>query len=212
MTVVGVVGDVRQDSPASHPGPELYMPLRQHPYASARIQIVVRTRVPPESLMGAVRVAVRETSPQVAVRFTTLQASVEDSIAAPRFRMVLVSVFAALALGLAAAGMYALMSYSATQRMPEFGLRVAMGARASDLARLVTGGAARLVVAGLALGLALAAASGRVLAAMLFAVRPLDLTSYAGVLALCAPLIVLAAVIPALRAARVDPVVALRES
>jgi putative ABC transport system permease protein len=211
MTIVGVVGDVRQDSPASGPGPELYMPLRQHPYAASRVQVVVATRVEPESLIAAVRQTVRATSPDVAVKFTTLRASVDESISAPRFRMALVSGFASLALLLAVAGMYAVMSYGTSRRTSEFGLRVALGAQASDVVRLVVAGAARLIAAGLVLGLLLAAATSRVIAAMLFGIAPLDRPAYAGVLLLCVPMVVLAAVVPALRAARVDPAIALRE-
>jgi len=211
MTIVGVVGDVRQASPASRPGPELYMPLRQHPYASSRVQVVVATNVEPNSLIDAVRQAVRATSPDVAVKFTTLQASVDESIAAPRFRMVLVSAFAGLALLLAVAGMYAVMSYGTSQRTPEFGLRLALGARAGDVVRLVVAGAARLVVVGLALGLVLAGATSRVIAAMLFGIPPMDPLAYGGVLLLSVPLVVLAAIVPAMRASRVDPMIALRE-
>jgi predicted permease len=212
MTIVGVVGDVRQASPASAPGPELYMPLRQHPYAATRVQVVIRTSVEAESLIGAVREAVRATSPEVAVKFTTLRASVADSIAAPRFRMVLVSAFASLALLLAVAGMYAVMSYGTSQRTSEFGLRLALGAKAGDVVRLVVAGAARLIAIGLALGLVMAAATSRVIAAMLFGIRPMDTAAYAGVLLLAVPMIVLAAIVPAMRAARVDPMIALRES
>jgi ABC-type antimicrobial peptide transport system permease subunit len=211
MTIVGVVGDVRQASPASTPGPELYMPLRQHPYTSSRLQVVVRTDVDPESLIPAVRDAVRATAPDVATKFTTLRASVDESIAAPRFRMVLVSAFATLALLLAVAGMYAVMSYRTSQRTSEFGLRMALGARTGEMVRLVLQGAAQMAVIGLAAGLALAAATGRVIATMLFGVQPLDAGAYAGVLLLSVPMILLAAMVPAIRAARVDPMVALRE-
>jgi len=202
---------VRQASPASGPGPELYMPLRQHPYASTRVQVVIRTSVEPESLIDAVRQAVRATSPDVAVKFTTLQDSVDQSIAAPRFRMALVSAFASLALLLAVAGMYAVMSYATSQRTPEFGLRLALGAKAGDVVRLVVAGAARLIAVGLALGLVMAAAASRVIAAMLFGIRPMDTPAYAGVLLLSVPMIVLAAIVPAMRAARIDPMIALRE-
>ena len=148
--------------------------------------------------------------PDVAVKFTTLQASLDDSVSAPRFRMVLVSVFAAIALLLAMAGMYALLSYGISQRTSEFGLRVALGASARDVVRLVIAGAARLVVIGLALGLALAAATSKVVSSMLFGIRPVDATAYAAVLLLSVPMIVLAALVPALRAARVDPMAALK--
>jgi putative ABC transport system permease protein len=211
MTIVGVVGDVRQASPASAPGPELYMPLRQHPYAATRVQIAVRTSVDPGSLIGPVREVVRAASPEVATKFTTMEASVSESIAAPRFRMVLVSVFAALALLLAVAGMYAVMSYVTAQRTSEFGLRVALGARSADVVTLVLRGAARLVAIGAALGLLLALATSRVITSMLFGVQPMDARAYAGVLALAIPFVVLAAMVPALRASRVDPMTALRE-
>ena len=211
MTIVGVVGDVRQASPASRPGPELYMPLRQHPYAASRVQMVIRTSAPPESLIGAVRQTVRALGPEVALKFTTLETSVGDSIAAPRFRMVLVSTFATLALMLAVAGMYAVMSYVTSQRTSEFGLRVALGARAGDVIRLVLGGAARLVAIGVVLGLVLALATSRIITTMLFGITPMDTQAYAGVLVVALPLVTLAALVPALRAARVDPMTALRE-
>jgi ABC-type antimicrobial peptide transport system permease subunit len=167
--------------------------------------------VEPESLIGPVRAVVRAASPEVATKFTTMEASVGDSIAAPRFRMVLVSVFATLALLLAVAGMYAVMSYVTAQRTSEFGLRVALGARAADVVTLVLRGAARLVAIGAATGLLLALATSRVITAMLFGVQPMDARAYAGVLLLAIPFVVLAAIVPALRASRVDPMIALRE-
>jgi putative ABC transport system permease protein len=145
------------------------------------------------------------------VKFTTLRDSVDQSIAAPRFRMILVSIFASLALLLAVGGMYALMSYGTSQRTTEFGLGVALGARALDVVRPVVSGAGRLVSLGLALGLFLAFATSRVITSMLFGITPLDTAAYTGVLLFSVPLILLAAVVPALRAARVDPMVALRE-
>jgi predicted permease len=212
MTIVGVVGDVRQSSPASSPGPELYMPLRQHPFTSTRLQLVVRSSADPESLIGSVRQTLRAAAPDVAVRFTTLETSVDGSIAGPRFRMALVSGFAALALLLAASGMYAVMSYVTSQRTSEFGLRAALGARTLALVRLVLGSAARLATAGVLLGIALALLTGRVLSAMLFGVTPFDTATYGAVLLLALPVVLLAAAVPAVRAARVDPMVALRES
>jgi predicted permease len=211
MTIVGVVGDVRQASPASPPGPGLYMPLRQHPYAASNVQMVIRTSVQPESLIRAVRQTVRSMNPEVAMKFTTLETSVNDSIAAPRFRTALVSTFATLALMLAIAGMYAVMSYVTSQRTSEFGLRVALGAKAGDVVRLVLRGAARLVAIGIALGLVLALATGRLITTMLFGITPMDTQVYAGALLVALPLVFLAAIAPAIRAARVDPMIALRE-
>jgi putative ABC transport system permease protein len=211
MAIVGVVGDVRQASPASQPGPELYMPLRQHPYSANEVQIVVRTNVAPELSIEAVRQTVRSMNPEVAMKFTTMDASVIDSIAAPRFRMVLVSAFASLALLLAVAGMYGVMSYVTAQRTSEFGLRLALGAEGADVVRLVLAGAAPLVAIGIALGLTLGLATSRIMAAMLFGIATTDLTTYAGVLLTTIPLVMLAAVIPARRAARLAPTIALRE-
>jgi len=211
MTIVGVVGDVRQSSPAASPAPELYMPVRQHPFPATRLQLVVRTSADPESLIGAVQQTLRAAAPEVAVRFTTLESSVDGSIAGPRFRMALVSTFAALALLLAAAGMYSVMSYVTSQRTSEFGLRVALGAHTGALVRLVLGSAARLAAAGVLAGIGLALLTSRILSAMLFGITPFDTGTYGAVLLLALPVVLLAAALPALRAARVDPMVALRD-
>ena len=210
MTIVGVVGDVRQDSPASPPVPQLYMPLRQHPYAASRVQLVVRTSGDAEGLTGTVRQVVRALEPEAALKFTTLEASVDGSIASHRFRAGLVSAFALFAVLLAVAGMYAVMSYVTTLRTSEFGLRMALGARARDVVRLVLRGAAALVAAGVLAGTALALATGRVVGNLLFGIRPLDAPAYAGVLLMAVPLVLLGALLPALRAARVEPISALR--
>jgi predicted permease len=209
-TIVGVVSDVRQYSPASAPEPQIYMPLRQHPYAANEVQIVLRTGGNPESLIPIVRETVRSVSPAIATKFTTMEASVSDSIAAPRFRTVLVSTFAAIALLLAAAGMYAMMSYTTAQRSSEFAVRLALGAEAKGIVRLVIGGAARLVVTGIGLGLVLAVATNRIIATMLFGVNTHDVSTYAGVLLAMIPVILIAAAVPAVRAARVNPIGALR--
>jgi predicted permease len=210
MTIVGVVGDVRQESPASPPAPELYMPLRQHPYAGNEAQVVVRTRIPPEAFVPTLRELVRGTSRDVAMKFTTLADSVNDSIARQRFRASLVSAFAGLALALALTGIYAVMSYTIAQRTAEFGLRVAMGARSIDVVRLVLADAGRLTLAGVTCGFVLAATTTRFVAASLFGVTQADAVTYVLVMLLGIPLVGIAAAVPALRAARVDPLIALR--
>ncbi|HXY41000.1 MAG TPA: ADOP family duplicated permease, partial [Vicinamibacteria bacterium] len=211
MTVVGVVGDVRQDSPASSPVPQLYMPLRQHPYAANEVQVVVRTSVRPQTLVGAVREAVRSMDPEVATKFTTLEASVADSVAAPRFRTTLASAFASLALLLAFAGTYAVMSYLTAQRTAEFGLRLAIGARGVDVVTLVLRGALPLLAAGAGLGLLLALASATAMRSLLYGVPAVDLMTYGAVLVTALPLVALAAALPAVRAVRLGPMLALRE-
>lgn len=209
-TIVGVVGDVRQYSPASVPEAQLYLPLRQHPFAANEVQIVLRTGKPPDSLIPGVRAAVRSVSPDIATKFTTMEDSVGDSIAAPRFRTALVSAFAAIALLLAAAGMYAVMSYTTAQRLPEFAVRLALGAGFRGIIGLVLGGAGRLALIGVGAGLLLTVATNRVIAAMLFGIQTRDFLTYAGVLLAVLPVVTIAAALPAVRAARVDPATALR--
>lgn len=211
MTVVGVVGDVRQNSPASPPEPELYMPLQQHPYLANELQVVIRTALDPASLTNAVRREVRAMNPETAMKFTTMDAMVAGSISKPRFRLFLISAFAGLALVLALVGVYGVMSFVITQRTSEFGLRVALGAKPSDVVALVLRGALRLAVIGLAIGLLLSLAAGRAMASMLFELKPTDAVTYIAVLLAVTPVILLAAAIPAWRAASIDPVTALRQ-
>ena len=211
MTIVGVVGDVRQSSPASAPEPEMYMPLEQHPYFANELQVVIQTALDPTSLTGAVRREVRAMNPETAMKFTTMDAMVAGSISKPRFRMFLISAFAGLALILALVGVYGVMSFVITQRTSEFGLRVAMGAKPADVVGLVLRGALRLAAIGLAIGLLLSLAASRVMASMLFALKPTDAVTYVAVLIAVTPVILLAAAIPAWRAARIDPVTALRQ-
>ena len=210
MTIVGVVGDVRQSSPSAQPEEELYMPLRQHPYMANDEEIVVRTSGDPEGFIPAVQGAIRDVDPEIAMRFTTMNALVSDSIGAERFRAVLAGIFSGIALLLALSGMYAVMSYVTTQRTAEFGLRAALGAQPGNILRLVLGGAVRLAAAGLVAGLLLSFVCARFLAAMLFGVKAMDAATYGLVIAIVIPVILIAAVVPAWRAARVDPMKALR--
>jgi predicted permease len=210
MTIVGVVADVRQDSPASPPGPTLYMPLLQHPFLANEIHVVMRTAVSPNALIEAVRSRVRALSPETATRFTTMQAMVADSIATPRLRTLLVGLFAALALLLAMTGMYGVMSYTTTQRIAEFGVRMALGASPRDVLMLVLGRAAQMALAGVAIGAAIAFSAARVMTSLLFGLRATDALTYAGVMTAVTPIVVLAAAIPAWRASRADPMLALR--
>jgi len=210
MTIVGVVADTRQDSPASSPGPTLYMPLLQYPYHANELQVVMRSAVSPTSLIETVRGKMRSLNPEVAVRFTTLEAMVSNSIATPRLRLTLVALFAGLALLLAMAGMYGVMTYITIERIPEFGVRVALGASPRSVLALVLRRAAELALLGVAVGVALAFSAARVMTTMLFGLKTTDAVTYAGVLLAVTPIVVLAAAIPAWRAARADPAAALR--
>ncbi|HYL74889.1 MAG TPA: ABC transporter permease [Bryobacteraceae bacterium] len=211
MTIIGVVGDVRQDSPALVPGPNLYMPLKQHPYRGNEVQVVVRASVDPGSLTAPIRERVRAVNPEIAMKFTTMKTMVSDSIAQPRFRTLLISGFAGLALVLAMVGVYGVMSYVITQRTSEFGLRVALGARPADVVGLVLGRTLRLAGVGLAIGLALSLALSRVMTTMVFGLKTTDAVTYALVLLAVTPVILAASAIPAWRATRIDPLAALRE-
>jgi ABC-type antimicrobial peptide transport system permease subunit len=187
------------------------MPLKQHPYFANEVQVVLRANVPPESLIAAVRQRVRVMNPEIAMKFTSMDTMLNDSIARPRLRVFLISVFAGLALLLAMAGIYGVMNYVVAQRRSEFGLRVALGASPGDVVRLVLGRALRLAGMGLAAGLALSLAASSLISTMLFGLKPTDAMTYAIVVAAVTPVILLAAAIPAWRATCIDPLTALRE-
>jgi predicted permease len=210
MTIVGVVGNVRQDSPESKLAPALYMPLAQHPFRANEVQVAIRTQVEPSTIIAPVQQIVRDMNSEVAMKFTTMDAMVSESVAAPRFRTTLAIAFASVALLLAIMGVYAVMSYLTAQRTSEFAIRSAMGAPAGAILRLVLHGAVKLAAIGLVAGAALAAAASRVLATMLFGLTSTDALTYAVVVGIVLPAVVLAAALPAWRAARVDPLAALR--
>lgn len=211
MTIVGVVGDVRQDSPGTAPQPTLYMPMEQHPYHSNELQVIVRTSSAPGAMTSAVRKAAYDLNPEMAVKFTTMDEMVSDSVAAPRFRTFLAGTFALLALLMAMAGIYGVMSYVVTQRTSELGLRMALGAARGNVIELVLSRAAALAAAGLAIGAGLSLAVSRLIGVMLFGLKPTDPATYALVLLSVGSIAILAAAGPAWRASRIDPMVALRQ-
>jgi predicted permease len=211
MTIVGVVGDVRQDSPGAPPQPTLYMPLEQHPYHANELQVIVRTTSAPAAMASVVRKAAYDLNPEMAVKFTTMEKMISDSIAASRLRTFLAGMFALTALLLAMAGIYSVMSYVVTQRTAEVGLRTALGAARGDVIRLVLARAGSLAAAGLAIGAGLSLAVSRLMNAMLFGLKAADPATYALVLASVAGIAILAAGVPAWRASRIDPMVALRQ-
>jgi putative ABC transport system permease protein len=211
MTIVGVAGDVRQDSPGRPPQPTLYMPMEQHPYHSNELQVIVRTAASPTAMTPTVRKAAHDLNPEMAVKFTTLEEMVSGSISAPRFRTFLAGSFAVLALLLAMAGIYGVMSYVVTQRTPELGLRMALGAARADVIGLVLSRATLLAAIGLAIGAVLSLALSRFVTAMLYGLTSTDPSTYAVVLLWVAAIAILAATGPAWRASRIDPMVALRQ-
>jgi predicted permease len=210
MTIIGVVGDVRQRNPAIVPGPECYMPYTQHQYNSRTLHVVMRTAGDPTALAGTVRRLAEEVSPHVPVSFTTMEATVSKGVEEPRFRALLFGVFAALAVGLAMAGIYGVMAFAVAQRSKEIGLRMALGASTGSVMRLILGEGLVLAAAGLALGLAAAVAATRLLASVLFEVQPVDPPVYLGVVVLLGVVTLLAGYLPARRAAGVDPMEVLK--
>src|SRR5262249_16890560 len=139
MTIVGVVGDVRQQGPERESMPECYMPYGQHGFNGLTLSIVARTTGNPTALSETLRRLARGRSADVPMKFTTMEAMLADHVAAPRFRTMLVAVFAALALCLAMAGVYGVMAHSVAQRNGEIGVRIALGASPGTVLRLVLG-------------------------------------------------------------------------
>jgi putative ABC transport system permease protein len=211
MTIVGVVSDVRHDSPAAAPEPQLYMPLLQHPSRANEVQFVLRTTGDPMASASAAREVMRRRQPGAALRFTTMDAMLSDAIATSRFRTVLVSAFALVALVLAMVGVFGVMSYVAGERTSEFGLRSALGASPLALLRLMLTRAVALAGVGIVLGVALASVATRAVESMLFGLEAADTATWAVVVAAVATVTMLASAWPAWRASQVDPMVALRD-
>ena len=212
MTVVGVVGDVRQESPAENPGRTLYMPMTQHPFYGNQIHIVLRTEVKPLTLMNAVQETITGVNPFIAMRFTTMDAMVNTSIATERFRAALISSFAGIGLLLAMLGVYGTMAYSVAQRTFEIGVRMAFGAERGAILGAVLGHATRLAFYGIAAGLVLSLMLTRLVASMLVGVRPTDPASLCVASLLLLLTALAAALAPGWRATHVDPMVALRSA
>jgi putative ABC transport system permease protein len=211
MTIVGVVGDVRQYGPAREPQPEIYMPYQQHFYNGATLFVVVRTATEPAAFAPSIQRKARERSPEVSVRLTTLDALLTEHVATPKFRAWLLSLFGVVALCLAMAGVYGVMAYVAGQRSKEIGVRMALGASARSVLWLMLGRGLKLTALGLAAGIVGAIASTRFVSGMLFHVKPDDPATYAGVVTGLALLSLLATYLPARRASRIDPIIVLRQ-
>lgn len=210
MTIIGVVADVRSTTPDAAPTAELYMPYQQHPTYADELQVVLRTKVAPASLTEPVRQLIHRDRPDVALRFETLEEMVSHTISLPRFRTVLLGVFSVIAVLLALAGVYGVMSYIVEQRRNEFGVRLALGATGADLARQTLTDALKLAVTGICIGLMLSLAAQRSLAAFLFGVQPTDVATWALAIAVLSGISLLAAWLPARRAARLNPADVLR--
>ncbi|MGH9935182.1 MAG: FtsX-like permease family protein [Blastocatellia bacterium] len=216
VEIVGVVGDVKHLSLDGEPAPHIYLPLHQ----THEDQVVwltnsqywlLRTTIDPLTLSAAVRreiQAVDREAPTSNMR--TMEQYLAASVAPRRFNLWLLTVFAGAALALAATGLYGVISYGVAQRRHEIGIRMALGARASDVLKLVIGQGIRLALAGVALGLLAALALTRLMKNLLFNVSATDPLTFLVIAALLVFMALLACFVPARRAAKVNPIIALR--
>jgi putative ABC transport system permease protein len=208
MTIVGLVGDMRHRGLDLDPKPEYYLAHNQNAYRG--MILAVRSSQDPRSLTSAIRREISRLDPDLpAANVRTLEQVAADSIAPRRLSVVLIGVFAAVALVLASVGIYGVMSFLVVQRTHEMGVRMALGAQRADVLRLVIGRAAKLVLVGVCVGLLLGIMSSRALQAMLFNVGAFDPTTFVVVTFALIAVSLLASYIPAVRATRADPMIAL---
>jgi putative ABC transport system permease protein len=211
FTVKGVVKDSAQSALDEGINPEIYFALGQMAGRYRRMNLVVRTSVEPKSTLAAIQSAIREVDKdQPVYQVQTMEELIGDSVGTRRFALTILTLFAVLALVLAVSGIYGVISYSVSQRTQEIGIRMALGASAKDVLRLVLGEFLRLTVIGVALGLIGAYALTRLMASLLFGVTPTDITTFVLVSVTLSLVALIACLIPARRATRVDPLVALR--
>jgi predicted permease len=210
MTIVGVVGDVKDEPNSPEAKNAFWFPVPQTVW-TADMSVVVRAQSDPRMLADAVRNAVHRLDPELAVADIKLMDQVADaSVSTPRFTFVLVGLFAALAIVLAAIGAYGVIAYTVTQRSSEFGLRVALGAQRRDLLKMVLGHSARLAVPGTIIGVVLALSLSRVVQTLIYGVSAADPLIYGSVILMVPAVALLASYVPARRAAKADPMQTLR--
>jgi len=209
LTIVGVVGDVRNSGLETPPLPQMYAHDLQNPTRS--MTLVIRTALAAQTITPVIQhqvIALDKDLPMYDVK--TMEQRLSNSVAQPRFRTLLLGLFAGLALVLSAVGIYGVMSYSTEQRTHEIGIRLALGAEAGDVLKLVVGQGMVLTLIGVLIGLALSFALTRFLSSLLFGVSATDPGTLVAVSGLLATVALGACYIPARRAAKVDPMVALR--
>jgi putative ABC transport system permease protein len=211
-TVVGIVGDIKHVSVREEPAPEMYVPYTQKQWPSMlAMHVAVRTKADVASIAPSLREAVHAADADLPVaKLAPLRTLVDDSMTTPRFAMLLLASFAGLALLLATIGMYGVISYTVAQRTQEIGIRIALGAARGSVFGMVLLQGARLAAMGLAIGLLAALTVTRFLASFLYGVQPTDPLTFVAVSALLVSVALLACYLPARRATRVDPLVALR--
>src|ERR1051325_3216089 len=212
MTIVGVVEDTKNAGMDKPAGPELYFQVRQvNQFLGGNVNFVVRTANSSTPLEASIRNAVRELDPTLPVyNLSSMNEVVSKSMVQPRFLALLLATFSGIALFLAAIGIYGVMAYSVAQRTQEIGVRMALGARQHHVLRLVIGQSLGMLLTGAVIGLAGPFALTRLMRTLLFEITATDPLTYVSVIALLTVVALLACYIPARRAAKVDPLIALR--
>jgi len=215
--IVGIVSDIRDGGLNSDPGPIMYVPQAQLPDAANALNVritpiawVVRTRVPPYSTSAAIQEQLRQVSGLPLSDIRSMDDVVSRSISRQQFNMLLMTVFGSAALLLAAIGIYGLMAYAVEQRTQEIGIRLALGASAGDVRRLVVGQGMTLALVGVAVGLASSFGLARVIASLLYGVAPRDPLVFVGAPVILTVVALVGVWLPSRRAVAVDPVIALR--
>jgi len=215
--IIGIVGDIRDGGLNNDPGPAMYVPQAQLPDAANALNVgltpiswIVRTQTPPQTLSGTIQDQLRQATGLPVSDIKSMDDIVSVSVSRQRFNMWVMSVFGGCALLLAAIGIYGLMAYSVEQRTQEIGIRLALGAQASQVKNMVVFQGMRLALVGVALGLGGAFWLAKFITAFLFGVTTKDPVAFAGVPVLLSAIAFLSVWLPARRASQVDPIVALR--
>jgi putative ABC transport system permease protein len=209
VEVIGVVGDVKKIALDDRLMPEIYWPYMQRVRGAS--YIAIRTLQEPTTLAPEVRSRIVGVDPKAIVsRVSTMDQMVSSALKRPRFNVILLTIFAATALLLASVGLYGVMSYSVTERTKEIGIRMALGAERRTILRLVIGRGLTLTAAGIVIGLAVAFALTRLIASLLFGISATDPLTFGAIALLLFAIAMLACYVPARRATKVDPMVALR--
>ena len=210
--VIGVVGDVRHIALEKTPGCEMYLPIRQT-YDYSSVDLVVRTTLPPSALASGVRTALKPVAPDLpANEFRTVQQLVDKAVSPRRFVAILLAAFSAFALILASLGIYAVISYAVNQRTQELGIRMALGASARDLQARILLRTLGLAGLGMLIGVIASSILSRLLSGLLFGVTPTDPVTFLAMFVILTTVAAIAGYLPARRASRIDPMVALRSN
>jgi putative ABC transport system permease protein len=208
LNVIGVVADIHENGLDAPPRPTVYVDLFQRPRPA--ITLTMLTDANTQMVTTAARGILQEMNPEIPANFRTFQQVYSASLGSRRFNLILIAFFGTVALLLATAGIFGVMAYSVSRRTREIGVRVALGARSRDVLTMILGQGLRTIAIGLAIGLAGALALTRTMASLLFGVTATDPLTFAVVIALLVAAALLACYIPARRATKVDPMVALR--